>query len=218
MAIYIAAQSTWDTEQFANTFIKNIATKFGFPKGIVSDRGSLFTSKLWTEICFHYQIERRLSTAYHPQTDGQTERQNQTLETFLRCFANKNQDNWLKLLLFAEFAYNNTPHSSTGDLVLLSSKNLKLSQPSRKMSAKFIGPFAVKEPVGRQAYRLRLLVSYRIHDVFHVSLLKPFEKRDGEPLTNIAVPEIAPDGEELWEVERILDKRVRKGKREYLLR
>jgi hypothetical protein len=59
-------------------------------------------------------MKRNLSTAFHPQTDGQTERQNQTLEQYLRAYANYEQDNWATLLPQAEFAYNNSTHDSTG--------------------------------------------------------------------------------------------------------
>src|SRR3984893_184294 len=59
-------------------------------------------------------IHPRLSTAFHPQTDGQTERVNQILEGFLRTYISHRQDDWAELLPFAEFAYNNAPHSSTG--------------------------------------------------------------------------------------------------------
>jgi len=59
-------------------------------------------------------VKRRLSTAFHPQTDGQTERQNQTLEHYLRIFCNSHQTDWARSLLEAEFAYNNSMQSSTG--------------------------------------------------------------------------------------------------------
>ena len=68
---------------------------------------------MWAEMCAAIKLRRRLSTAFHPQTDGQTERQNQTLETYLRIFVNDEQDNWASLLLLAEFAYNNSVHSAT---------------------------------------------------------------------------------------------------------
>ncbi len=63
---------------------------------------------------FSFRIERRLSTAFHPQTDGQTERQNSVLEKYLRSDLNYQQDDWAPLLALAEFAYNATVHSSTG--------------------------------------------------------------------------------------------------------
>lgn len=67
-----------------------------------------------------------------------------------------------------------------GDKVLLSTKNLKLSVPKKKMGAKFVGPFRIRDVVGAQAYRLALPTYYRIHNVFHVSLLEPWQQRTGE--------------------------------------
>ena len=86
----------------------------GLPDSIVSDRGSLFTSKFWSSLCYFLGIKRRLSTAFHPQTDGQTERQNSTMEAYLRAFVNFEQNDWARLLPMAEFAYNNAKNASTG--------------------------------------------------------------------------------------------------------
>jgi transposase InsO family protein len=69
-------------------FLTEIVYKTGAPTSIVTDRGSLFTSGYWTQFCQALRITGRLSTAYHPQMDGQTERQNQTLEAYLRMYAN----------------------------------------------------------------------------------------------------------------------------------
>jgi hypothetical protein len=113
MALYIPAEKSWKAEDLADAFIERVISRFGTPKGIVSDRGSLFISRMWAEICAAVKLRRRLSTAFHPQTDGQTERQNQTLETYLRIFACDEQDNWAPLLPLAEFAYNNSVHSAT---------------------------------------------------------------------------------------------------------
>ena len=67
----------------------------GVPNSIVTDHGTQFTSRFWTRVCFHISIDHRLSTAFHPQTGGQTERQNQTMEQYLRAFSNYVQDNWV---------------------------------------------------------------------------------------------------------------------------
>ena len=85
----------------------------GLPDSIVTDRGSLFTSNFWSSLCYYMKIKRRLSTAFHPQTDGQTERQNSTMEAYLRSYCRFEQDDWVQWLPTAEFAYNNTRHSST---------------------------------------------------------------------------------------------------------
>ena len=83
------------------------------PLGVVSDRDTVFTSKLWTEVMRLLDVSQDMSTAYHPQTDGQTERVNQVLEQYLRTFCAWDQKDWLELLPYAEFCYNNTVHSTT---------------------------------------------------------------------------------------------------------
>ncbi len=65
-------------------------------------------------LCYFLGIKRKLSTAFYPQTNGQTEKQNSTMEAYLRAFVNWEQDNWARLLSMAEFAYNNTKNASTG--------------------------------------------------------------------------------------------------------
>jgi hypothetical protein len=80
---------------------------------MISDRGPQFVSKFWQHLLSLFKVSCNLSSSYHPQTDGQTERTNQTLEQYLRCFINYQQDDWASILHFAEFAYNNFVHSST---------------------------------------------------------------------------------------------------------
>ena len=85
----------------------------GTPMGIISDRGPVFISDYWSELCYHMKIKQQLSTAFHPQTDDQTEQQNQTLKHYLCCYNNEQQSNWAGLLLLAEFIYNQSKHAST---------------------------------------------------------------------------------------------------------
>lgn len=108
LAKYIPAKKTWTAEDLADAMVDVVFTQFGRPKSIVSDRGSLFTSNFWSAFCYHLWVRLGYSTAYHPQTDGQTERQNQTLETYLRSYVNYEQNDWAKWLSIAEFAYNNS--------------------------------------------------------------------------------------------------------------
>ena len=113
MVRYIPARMDWTSERLAEAFIENIWRDKGLPDSVVSDRGSLFTSKFWSALCFHLKIKRKLSTSFHPQTDGQTERQNQTIEQYLRSYGNYQQDDWVSWLAMAEFSYNNSVHSFT---------------------------------------------------------------------------------------------------------
>ena len=85
----------------------------GLPDDIISDRGTHFTSKFWQSLLKILQVKIKLSSAYHPQTDSQTERVNQVLEQYLQYSINYHQDNWVDLLSLMEFAYNNTIQDST---------------------------------------------------------------------------------------------------------
>ncbi|CAJ0940945.1 unnamed protein product [Ranitomeya imitator] len=85
----------------------------GIPENIVLDRGSQFVSRFWRAFCARMGIDLSFSSAFHPQTNGQTERTNQTLETYLRCFVSADQDDWVSFLPLAEFALNNRASSAT---------------------------------------------------------------------------------------------------------
>jgi hypothetical protein len=104
MAIYLPCRKDVDSPELARTFFEEVICKHGVPSNIVTDRGSQFTSRFWNRVCSHLSIDHQLSTSFHPQTDGQTERQNQTMEQYLRAFATYEQDNWVDLLPLAEFA------------------------------------------------------------------------------------------------------------------
>ncbi len=94
------------------TEIDVVVRHHGVPESIITDRGSVFTSKFWSSLCYFLDIKKKLSTAFHPQTNGQTERQNSTMKAYLRAFVNWEQDDWARLLPIAEFAYNNAKNAS----------------------------------------------------------------------------------------------------------
>ncbi|MBW0555757.1 hypothetical protein O181_095472 [Austropuccinia psidii MF-1] len=96
-----------------HSLIKNIFSKHGLPSRIVSDRGPLFVSSFWTNLCQRLKVSRDLSTAYHPESDGQTERVNQIIEKYLWMYVSYHQDDWNTWIPLAEFAYNDSDHSST---------------------------------------------------------------------------------------------------------
>ncbi|SNX83216.1 related to Gag-pol polyprotein [Melanopsichium pennsylvanicum] len=113
-AILTPTYKTITSEQTAKMLKDQVMSRFGVPEHIVSDRGQQFVSAAWKEFTDKLVIHHSLSTAYHPQTDGQTERVNQVVEQYLRMYCNYEQDNWVTWLPMAEFVYNNTVHSSIG--------------------------------------------------------------------------------------------------------
>jgi hypothetical protein len=100
-------------EDLAYTFLKTIVANHGTPDEIISDRDKLFTSKFWATLIALLGTKHKMSTAFHPQTDGQTERLNQTMEGYLRCYVNYQQTNWVGLLPMAQFAYNSATTETT---------------------------------------------------------------------------------------------------------
>jgi len=112
--VMLEAMRDITAETVAKWFAKTYYRQHGLPRAIVSDRGKQFVGALWGRVCKLLGITRRLSTAYHPETDGSTERMNQTIETFLRTFVDYDQANWAGLLPHAELAINNRDATSTG--------------------------------------------------------------------------------------------------------
>jgi hypothetical protein len=100
--------------QVAQAFINTIYRLHGLPKSIVSDRDKIFTSALWRELFRLSDTALHMSSSYHPQSDGQTERLNQCLETYLRCAVHASPRKWYDWLPLAEHWYNTTYHSSLG--------------------------------------------------------------------------------------------------------
>jgi hypothetical protein len=113
MAHFVPCKKTSSSEDTARLFLDNVYRYHGLPDDIVSDRGTQFVSKFWRSLFEILKVDIKLSSAFHPQTDGQTERVNQVLEQYLRCSINYQQDDWTVYLSLAEFAYNNTLHAST---------------------------------------------------------------------------------------------------------
>jgi len=113
MAHFIPLRTEDHIKELAFSFMKEIWCLYGLPESIVSDRDTRFTSKFWTTLMQLLQVKLNLSTAFHPESDGQTERVNQTLEQYLRSYCSYQQDNWISLLPFSEHAYNTSMSQST---------------------------------------------------------------------------------------------------------
>ena len=110
---FIALSSTINAKGTADIFYKEIYKHHGLPRKIISDRDSRFTSNFWKTLMKTLKIKLNLSTAFHPQTDGQSERAFRVLEEMLRCYVNSMQNDWEKFLPGLEFAYNNSINEST---------------------------------------------------------------------------------------------------------
>jgi len=233
-----------------------------------------------------------MSTAFHPQTDGQTERLNQTIESYLRTFVGQEQDNWVRLLPMAEFAYNNSvttgngispfypnygfhprtlnppeeseepvnpastvyahwikaiqdearrsleaaqermrrytdqarkesPAYQVGDLAMLNGRNIKTRRPSKKLDHKNHGPFQIEKIISPFAVRLTLPRKWKIHNVFHVSLLEPYrtsEHRSPPDPTKVLREADDIEQSEEYDVEEVMSARKQGQRILYLVK
>jgi hypothetical protein len=104
---------TITAEDVAWVFIREVYRHHGIPSAIVSDRGSAFVGQVWRRICTLLKIEQRLSTGYHPQTDGATERANSTIESIFRTYVSHDQTDWARLCPIVELMINSRTSQTT---------------------------------------------------------------------------------------------------------
>ena len=284
MAHFVPTSSNITAEGTAELYLRNIFKNHGLPGDIVSDRGTQFVSKFTRRLLELLDIKGNRSTSYHPESDGQTERVNQTLEQYLRIYCDFHQDDWSQILPLAEFVYNNAQSSSTGmspffanygyhpratmkvrtnrdsyehpaaeslvqhlrevhtelrgnleearqrykknfdrktkpapsfkvgDRVWLNRKNINTTRPSLKLDYKRFGPFRITKIVGesKMAFELELPPQWRIHNVFHASLLDPYHANTiGGRTQPIPQPPEIIEGEQEYEVKEVLDSKIR---------
>jgi transposase InsO family protein len=258
-----------DAEMTSRLFLDNVFSRFGLPDKIMTDRGVQFDAAFFRELCAQLGIKPSMTTAFHPQANGGTERVNQEVQLYLSIFCINNPSSWSRALKKAEFVYNNRPHAdqsqspfelmygqaplampeafghsenpsveariaqlnqwrkdailaheharermktriresytpfAKGDKVWLEARNL-IRTYNKKITTKREGPFVITEVLGPLNYRLKLPEGWKIHPVFHASLLSPYVE-NGTHGRNFPRP--APDlidNQEEWEVERIL--------------
>ena len=113
-AHFLPVKTTHTVDKLAELYIKEIVRLHGVPLSIVSDRDTRFTSKFWTSLQQNMGTKLKFSTAFHPQTDGQSERTIQILEDMLRACVLDFQGSWSRYLPLAEFSYNNSYQATIG--------------------------------------------------------------------------------------------------------
>jgi len=111
--MFISFKETTTASVLMYTILQELVSNHGLSKEFIINRDKLFTSKFWETLTAELRINHKMSTAYHSQTDKQSEQMNQTVETYLRHYINKNQNNWVQLLLMTQFVYNNTQNETT---------------------------------------------------------------------------------------------------------
>ncbi|GKB15052.1 putative reverse transcriptase domain-containing protein [Tanacetum coccineum] len=147
-AHFLAVREDFKTEKLARLYINEIVARHGVPVSIISDRDSHFTSRLWQSLQKALGTRLDLSTAYHPETDGQSERTIQTLEDMLRACAIDFGGNWDTHLPLVEFSYNNSYHTSVKCAPFEALYGRKCRTPiawAEVGESQLIGPEIVKE-------------------------------------------------------------------------
>jgi hypothetical protein len=280
-AHFIAMNHPYTAATVARAFFEGIVRLHGFPSSIVSDRDPVFTGNVWKDLFKLAGVKLKMSTTFHPQTDGQSEVVNKTIAMYLRCITGDRPRAWVDWLAWAEYCYNTSYHSAlkttpfrvvygrdppplvpyqprtaetqivdqmlqerdlflgeVRDRLLQAQEHARrfydgrhrelefsiddwvwlrllhrnaqslVDHPKGKLGPRYAGPFRVIERVGTVAYRLELPKGTRIHDVFHVGLLKPF--RGSPPLLPPAMPPME-NGRLLPSPEKIIRARLKRG-------
>ncbi|KAD1904839.1 hypothetical protein E3N88_42145 [Mikania micrantha] len=177
-AHFLPIRKSYSSDKMAEIYVKEIVSRHGVPVTIISDRDTRFTSRFWKNFQEELGTKLLLSTAYHPQTDGQSERTIQTLEDMLRACIIDFGGSWDDYLPLAEFSYKNSYHSSIGMPPYEMLYGRKCRTPVSR--------------VGNVAYRLELPEELKlIHSTFHVSYLRKClaDESTYVPLEDIEVDE-----------------------------
>jgi hypothetical protein len=114
MAHFVPCVKTIDANGMAKVLLHDVVRLHGFPLDVISDRDPRFMSDVWKSLLTFTGVRQHLTSPFHPQSDGQTERMNRSLIQVLRAYVNDTQSDWSDWLPTAEFAYNDSIHSSTG--------------------------------------------------------------------------------------------------------
>jgi hypothetical protein len=290
-------------KDLATIFMQTVFRHQGMPRVILSDNGPQFVSEFWKQLFLLLETSIRLTSSYHPQSNGGQEKFNKTLIEALRTYVSHRHDNWDECLLYFEFAYNNSVNPSTGmspfilsyaqsprapwqfldtyvaldeavpaeasdtqkgsgaqlasylgldiinnvreardslhrmtddfrirnatlakphpykagDSVLLSTKNVNLNLPCKKLSPAFVGPFTIRSLLGTNAVRLNYSERFQLlNPTVNIVYLRPYRLRTpdiGPPPKSLSAKpvEVELDGSSWYQVEDILDHRGSPG-------
>ncbi|GJS75444.1 putative reverse transcriptase domain-containing protein [Tanacetum coccineum] len=223
-AHFLPIREDYKSEKLVMIYISEIVARHGVPVSIISDRDGRFVSYLWQSLQKALGTRLDMSTTYHPQTDGQSERTIQTLKDMLWACVMDFGGSWDTHLPLVEFSYNNRNYEKDiankeevgNGARLPEKKGVVRFGKKGKLAPRYVGPFEIVEHVGPVAYRLRLPQELScVHDVFHVSNLKKcLAKSDVQvPLVEIKVDD------KLYFVEEpveIVDRQVKKLKRSWI--
>jgi len=128
-ALFIPWHETFTAKQTAWVFKREVLSNFGIPEKLITDRDKLFTSHFWMDLMSQLGIKHNMTTAFHPQTDGQTERMNQNVEAYLRCYIDNDQTDWIEHLPTAQYAYNTSDNEDMGVSPFFANKGFNPVEP-----------------------------------------------------------------------------------------
>ena len=266
-AVFLPCTTNITGKGITQLYMNHVYKWYGLPTKVISDRDPRFTSHFGKSLARRLGVEQNLSTVFHPQTDGLSERKNQWVEQYLRLVTSTSPEAWTDWISIATAIHNNRQNATTklspnqillgyettliptgtgestneamerqletmiekrlaaidainhmakarapipsqykvGDQVWLEATHLKLRHQKTKLAPKRHGPFRVIKEISPVAYKIQLPVSWGIHDVFHASLLSPYQETAAHGPNFSRPPPDLINGEEEYEVERIVN-------------